>query len=424
MSAPSQDDLAAFARAEELQAALHRAQRALAEEKRRKDDLSAAVYRAARDAALGQPSPHPIERPRKGKPGQHALLLHLTDWQLGKRTDSYNSDICASRVRQAVEKAMRLVDLHRHAYPVTSAALLLGGDLVEGVDIFPGQAYQVDSGLFEQVFAAAAVVEGAVRTLLREFQDVLVVEEYGNHGRLGRKGELRAEDNTDRMAARIARDRIGQHARADLAGVWLVAPGGHAGELPLPARPRGRGQAVRREHPRLRDQPQEHGLGQRRGGALHGRVHGPLPPGRHVPAAERGACVPDAQPGERQRVRKGSDGGHGEAGPEGPLRGLGAGAGRGGIPAVARLSLPRVVRLPFGFAVRVRIVTAAELARALGWSVTEAQDTDGAWHSDTRTIYLRSTLPPKRRRYVLAHELQHAVTDWAHHLLNREEAKA
>ncbi len=210
MSAPSQDDLAAFARAEELQAALHRAQRALAEEKRRKDDLAAAVYRAARDAALGQPSPHPIERPRKGKPGQHALLLHLTDWQLGKRTDSYNSDICASRVRQAVEKAMRLVDLHRHAYPVTSAALLLGGDLVEGVDIFPGQAYQVDSGLFEQVFAAAAVVEGAVRTLLREFQDVLVVEEYGNHGRLGRKGELRAEDNTDRMAARIARDRIGQ----------------------------------------------------------------------------------------------------------------------------------------------------------------------------------------------------------------------
>lgn len=210
MSAPSQDDLAAFARAEELQAALHRAQRALADEKRRKDDLAAAVYRAARDAALGQPSPHPIERPRKSKPGQHALLLHLTDWQLGKRTESYNSDVCARRVEQAVSKAMRLVDLHRHAYPVTSAALLLGGDLVEGVDIFPGQAYQVDSGLFEQVFAAAAVVEGAVRTLLREFQDVLVVEEYGNHGRIGRKGELRAEDNTDRMAARIARDRIGQ----------------------------------------------------------------------------------------------------------------------------------------------------------------------------------------------------------------------
>lgn len=83
-----------------------------------------------------------------------------------------------------------------------------------------------------------------------------------------------------------------------------------------------------------------------------------------------------------------------------------------------------MVRLPFGFSVRVRIVTAAELARALGWSVIEAQGTDGAWHSDTRTIYLRSTLPPKRRRYVLAHELQHAVTDWAHHLLNREEAKA
>lgn len=209
MTPTSHADLDAFARAEELQAALHRAQRQLAGEKRRKDNLVEAVYRAARDAALGQPAALPIERPKKAKPGKHALLLHLTDWQLGKRTDSYDSDTCAARVTQAVEKALRLTDLHRSAYPVTSAAVLLGGDLVEGVDIFPGQAYQIDSGLFEQVFAAAALVEASVRTLLREFSEVLVVEEYGNHGRIGRKGELRAEDNTDRMAARIARDRIG-----------------------------------------------------------------------------------------------------------------------------------------------------------------------------------------------------------------------
>lgn len=91
---------------------------------------------------------------------------------------------------------------------------------------------------------------------------------------------------------------------------------------------------------------------------------------------------------------------------------------------MARLSLPRLIRLPFGFIVRVRICTAAELARACGWSLAEAQATDGGWHVDTRTIYLRSTLSPLRRRYVLAHELQHAVTDWAHHLMNREEAKA
>lgn len=198
-----------YAQAEELQQALHRTQRALADEKRRKDDLAQAVYRAAKDAALGQSQPCPIERPKKGKTGRHALLLHLTDWQLGKRTDSYDSDTCAARVTQAVEKALHLTDLHRSAYPVTSAALLLGGDMVEGVDIFPGQAYQIDAGLFEQVFAAAALIEASVRTMLREFAEVLVVEEYGNHGRIGRKGELRADDNTDRMAARIARDRIG-----------------------------------------------------------------------------------------------------------------------------------------------------------------------------------------------------------------------
>ncbi len=91
---------------------------------------------------------------------------------------------------------------------------------------------------------------------------------------------------------------------------------------------------------------------------------------------------------------------------------------------MARLSLPRVVHLPFGFAVRVRVTTAAEMARACRWSLAEAQAVEGAWDWDSRTIYVRSALPPKRKRYVLAHELQHAVTDWIGHLLGREEAKA
>lgn len=94
------------------------------------------------------------------------------------------------------------------------------------------------------------------------------------------------------------------------------------------------------------------------------------------------------------------------------------------LSPASRLRLPRVVRLPFGFAVRVRVTTAAEMARACRWSLAEAQTVEGSWDWDSRTIYVRSTLPPRRKRYVLAHELQHAVTDWIGHLLGREEAKA
>lgn len=201
-------ELDAFARAEDLQSALHRAQRALAEEKRRKDDLAAAIYRAAKDAALGQPPPELIRAPKKGRPGDHVALLHLTDWQLGKRTRDYDRDVCAQRVVRGVESALRLVELQRHAYRVTECALLLGGDMVEGVTIFPGQPWEVDGTLFDQLFAAASLVERVVLSLLGEFDRVSVWCEWGNHGRIGRKGDAPAGDNVDRIAYQIAADKL------------------------------------------------------------------------------------------------------------------------------------------------------------------------------------------------------------------------
>lgn len=213
-------DLEAFARAEELQAALHRAQRQLAEERRRKDDLAAAVYRAAKDAALGQSRADRIPTPHKGKPGDHWALLHLTDWQLGKRTVDYGREVCERRVRQAVEAALRLVELQRHAYRVTSCAVLLGGDMLEGVSIFPGQAWEVDGALYEQLFACAALIEQAVASLLAEFARVEVWCEWGNHGRLGRKGDMRPSDNADRMAYRIARDQLLRRGAVGERLVW------------------------------------------------------------------------------------------------------------------------------------------------------------------------------------------------------------
>lgn len=206
-------ELEGYARAEELQQALHRAQRALADERRRKDDLASAVYRAAKDAALGQPKPERIPQPKKGKPGDHWALLHLTDWQLGKQTVDYNREVCERRVIQAVETALRLVELQRSAYGVPNCAVLLGGDMVEGVSIFPGQAWEVDGSLYDQLFACSRLIERVIRTLLGEFHRVEVWCEWGNHGRLGRKGDMPSADNSDRMAYRIAQDRLAGEKR-------------------------------------------------------------------------------------------------------------------------------------------------------------------------------------------------------------------
>ncbi len=203
----------AYEREAQLRAALGHAQRQLAQAKAKTADLVAAVYRAASDCAATYPPTPAIPIPKKGKPGDHWALLHSTDWQLGKRTVSYNSDVCEKRIIASVERCLKLTTLQRHAYDVSSVALLLGGDMVEGTTIFPGQSWEVDLTLYDQLFRVASIIDRMVRTLLGDFDLVEVYEEYGNHGRLGRIGEQPAEDNVDRMAYRIGRDRVGEHKR-------------------------------------------------------------------------------------------------------------------------------------------------------------------------------------------------------------------
>lgn len=207
------DALAASERERELEATCQRLQRSLASKEGRDTALLAAVHQAARDAAVITGVWPAVTAPPRMKRRGEAALIHLTDWQLGKLTETYTPDVCEQRVRTAVEKALTLTEIQRADHPVTDCHVMLGGDLVEGATIFPGQAWAVDTGAFEQVFRVAALVEMVVASLLAEYQSVTVWEVTGNHGRLGRKGDHPREDNLDAIAGRIARERLTQQPR-------------------------------------------------------------------------------------------------------------------------------------------------------------------------------------------------------------------
>jgi hypothetical protein len=204
-------------RIQELQKALERAHRATAAAKHRTDDIVEAVYTAARDAALTVGMHPPVAGPRRDRRrGAESCILHLGDWQLGKVTHSFDPDVCEERVRLAVQKAVRLTEIQRADHPVKECHLLLGGDLVEGITVFPGQAWEVgDSTLFDQVFRASALIEQVVVSLLSAFERVVVWEVSGNHGRIGRKGDAPRRDNWDRIVGRIARDRLEAQGRLE-----------------------------------------------------------------------------------------------------------------------------------------------------------------------------------------------------------------
>jgi hypothetical protein len=184
------DDINLARQLEEMRAANQRLQRANSRLKEKQADLVEAVYRASKDAAVMTGRPGTIPRPaRDRRRSPEVALLHLTDWQLGKKTDSYDTEVCKQRVGLAVAKTVKLTEIQRADHPVRDIHVMLGGDLVENVTIFPGQAYEVDSNAFTQVFEAAALVEQVVLSLLGAFESVTVHEVAGNHGRLGRKGD-------------------------------------------------------------------------------------------------------------------------------------------------------------------------------------------------------------------------------------------
>jgi len=203
------DEFALQTEVDELRQALARQQKATQRAQRKTADLVDAVYQAARDAAIahGPYKRGPAAPKDARKKGAEVALVHATDWQLGKHTSDYSIQICRDRVMRFADKVLHLTDIQRADHPVKEAHVMFGGDMVEGVTVFPGQPFEVEAHLFEQLFACVELLDDFVAAMLTGFEKVTVTCEYGNHGRLGRKGDMPGSDNADRFAYQICGDR-------------------------------------------------------------------------------------------------------------------------------------------------------------------------------------------------------------------------
>ena len=86
-------------------------------------------------------SPVPAPPPDDRAGGEEVAVALLSDWQLGKETPDYSSQICERRIRLLARKIERLTNIQRADHPVRILHAWLLGDHVEGELIFPGQAH-------------------------------------------------------------------------------------------------------------------------------------------------------------------------------------------------------------------------------------------------------------------------------------------
>jgi hypothetical protein len=201
---------------EDLRGALNRALRDLEHAKASRAELVEAVYRASHDAASGL-SYTPVEAPKRRKArDSEVAIAFLSDWQLGKRTPDYNSEVCEQRIRLYAQKVSELTAIQRADHPVNDVHVWLLGDLVEGELIFPGQAHRIDASLYRQVALDGPRILGDfLRHMLASYHSVTVQAVIGNHGAIGGpfRREYHPESNADSMLYRIVADRFTDEPR-------------------------------------------------------------------------------------------------------------------------------------------------------------------------------------------------------------------
>lgn len=201
----------------ELRKALVRTQRQLKEAKQRTDELVEATIQAAKDATLAMGPVKPVVAPEVAKGGKkkpEIALWHLTDWQGSKKTTTYNSEIMRKRVMEFISKAQAITEIQRTHHPVNDVVIMFGGDMVEGLFNYPAQLHEVDSTLFEQYVTVSRLIVDTVRQALAIYNKVLVVAEWGNHGRIGSKrADVPRSDNIDRMCYELARQLLSDEKR-------------------------------------------------------------------------------------------------------------------------------------------------------------------------------------------------------------------
>ena len=193
-----------------LRSALRRTQSQLVQAKDRTEQLVEVTRQAAYDAMITLGKIQPVQPPKADRRKSNEVALwHLTDWQGAKKTTSYNSEVMRERVMLFTDKAISITNIHRADHAVKKCVIAFGGDMIEGLFNFPGQAFEIDATIFEQYVTVSRLIVDVVRVALANYEEVEVVAEWGNHGRIGSKRDnVPRSDNFDRMCYELARQLL------------------------------------------------------------------------------------------------------------------------------------------------------------------------------------------------------------------------
>lgn len=134
-------------------------------------------------------SPIKVYKVKAGRGDEEQVVQILSDWHFGHKTISFDSEVAVQRIQKLLNSTIKIVNLHRSAYPIKTINLFLLGDFIQSDKIgYFVDLSELEGILIDQVFQLAIPALGDyIQNLSKYFSKVNVYCVRGNHGR-GEKG--------------------------------------------------------------------------------------------------------------------------------------------------------------------------------------------------------------------------------------------
>ena len=135
------------------------------------------------------------------------LMADIGDWQVGLHVrpedtmhlGGYSFEIFQERLKYFCEKVLIVYEEFVRVRPIKRLIINGVGDLLEGVNIYKGQSWFTDLELQRQLHETVTAVGFFLRDLGKRIPEVTMYAVWGNHGRIGQKGELPPRCNAEYM---------------------------------------------------------------------------------------------------------------------------------------------------------------------------------------------------------------------------------
>ena len=146
------------------------------------------------------------------------LWFEFSDLQLGTLMTSeemgglnkHNWVIWQDKLRIWKEQVIDKIKSYSNTHIIDRIVIACLGDMVEGSDIFKGQVWKIDRNVVDQAIEGANDTSAAFAEILLTFPEhhFDILEVFGNHGRIGRKGDNPYAMSMDKVYQRMLEGQL------------------------------------------------------------------------------------------------------------------------------------------------------------------------------------------------------------------------